>query len=207
MAWIESHTDLRAHKKLKPLCEELGIGRAQAIGHLHMLWWWTLDNREYGNLDGLFDKDIAIAADWQGDPKRFIKALKKSGWITKNDEVNDWMHYAGRLINERIRTRRKRVDLRNDPLHDTGHDTGQTNGASAATKPNRTQPNRTVKEKTGFFNEKEEQILLNDIAINRNIDPNSESAHHRLKEICGELGKIKGVDNALALARHKARNQ
>jgi len=90
MAWIESHSTLRTHKKLKPLCELLGVSRAAAIGHLHMLWWWALDNRENGDLSGLFHKDIADACDWNGKPDKLIKALKKTGWLTKNMQINDW---------------------------------------------------------------------------------------------------------------------
>lgn len=194
MVWIESHTTLRTHKKLKPLCDDLNISRAQAIGHLHMLWWWTIENREFGDLNSLYPQDIANACDWRGEPSRLIRALKKNGWLTSDMKINDWMSYVGKLVKDRQRKRLGRVH-------------GHSADASSATEPNRTVPNRTVKEKPGFFNENEEQIILKDIASKRNIDPNSESAHHRLKEICGEIGKIKCVDNALALARHKAMNQ
>lgn len=199
MAWIESHTTLRTHKKLKPLCDDLRINRAQAIGHLHMLWWWTIENRETGDLSSLYPQDIANAAEWRGEAPRLIKALKKHGWLTKDMKINDWMDYAGRLLKDRIRgrIRRKSTDASED-----------CTGAHPRL-PNQTEPNRTVplNTKTGLLSDEEQKIVLQDIATKRNVAPESESAQHRLKEICVEIGKIKGVKNALGMARHKALNQ
>lgn len=60
----------------------------------------------------------------------------------------------------------------------------------------------------GFFNEKEEQMLLKDISKARNVAEKSEAAKLRLKEIIHEiLMTKKPVGSALALARHKAINQ
>lgn len=107
--WIESHTSLRFHKKMKPLCDALKIVRPQAIGHLHSLWWWAIENREDGDLKNLQAKDIAFAADWDGDPEFFIKQMIATGWITKELKIVDWMDYAGRLLKERDRKRKSRT--------------------------------------------------------------------------------------------------
>lgn len=107
--WIESHTTIRFHKKLPLLCQLLSVNRPQAIGHLHCLWWWAIENREDGDLTGLTPKDIALAGDWEGDPQTFIDALHKSKWITEN-KINDWIIYAGRLLRDRIRKRYEREE-------------------------------------------------------------------------------------------------
>lgn len=103
--WIESHVNIRTNKKLKPLCDELKISRAQAIGHLHMLWWWVIENRENGDLSSLFPRDIALACDWTGDPDKLIKALKRHRWLTSDMKINDWETYAGPLLRDRMRKR------------------------------------------------------------------------------------------------------
>lgn len=132
MPWIESHTTLRVHKKLKPLCDDLGITRAQAIGHLHMLWWWTIEYRETGDLNSLYETDIAAACDWRGDAKKIVKALKKHGWITENNFIKDWMDYAGFLLRDRARKR-------------LGRARGTSADESALTVPYRTVPDLTIK--------------------------------------------------------------
>lgn len=203
--WIESHTTLRANKKLKPFCEDLNITRAAAIGHLHMLWWWAIENRENGDLSGLFDKDIAVACDWSGDPKRLLKALKRSKWLTPDMKINDWLTYAGRLLKDRERKRFGRIVRHSEDIPRTVH--GHSEDVSLLTEPNRTVPNRTVKEKDPVFCAKDEQIIRKDIAKSRNVSPDSEAATIRFQEIITELGKVKSVDSALALARHKALRQ
>jgi hypothetical protein len=42
MAWIEAHQELAHHPKIRRLARELGVPKAQAIGHLLMLWLWAV---------------------------------------------------------------------------------------------------------------------------------------------------------------------
>jgi hypothetical protein len=44
MAWIKSHEELAQHAKTKKAARMLGIGIPQLIGHLNLLWWWTMNN-------------------------------------------------------------------------------------------------------------------------------------------------------------------
>ena len=117
MSWIESHTTLRNHKKLIALCNTLQVNRAEAIGHLHMLWWWAIENREDGDLSGLFDRDIAVACDWGGDPEQMIKALHTSKWL-QNYRLVDWGDYSWRLLGMRKSNRERQKKYRNT-LHNT----------------------------------------------------------------------------------------
>lgn len=152
MAWIESHSTLRTHKKLKAFCDDLKISRAAGIGHLHMLWWWALDNRENGDLSDLFERDIAIACDWDGNPKALLKTLKKHNWITKEGKINAWMEYAGRLIKERERGRERRKskysskDESADASRDESKDESTDNHGTDPRLPNQTKPNQTVRD-------------------------------------------------------------
>ncbi len=64
MAWIESHQTLEKHGKLLSLSQTLEIPKHQAIGHLHCLWWWSIDNAVDGRLDRHTPTIIADAAGW-----------------------------------------------------------------------------------------------------------------------------------------------
>ena len=137
MAWIESHQSLGTHKKLLILCEELHIDRTRAVGMLHYLWWWALDNAPDGNLKDIPATTIARAAHW--NPKITLpvnhqkgrlnaeKIQEKSAIIQAKIEENafkfiyalqlsgfmddlslhDWEDYAGKLIQSRNNNKEK----------------------------------------------------------------------------------------------------
>ena len=43
MAWIKSDQSLANHPKLILLARALGISKVEALGHLHLLWYWVLE--------------------------------------------------------------------------------------------------------------------------------------------------------------------
>jgi len=82
----------------------LGIHKLQAIGLLHCLWWWALDYAPDGHLDRYDPLDIAIGAEWEGDPETLLEALISCGFVDRREDglyLHDWMEYAGRLIERR----------------------------------------------------------------------------------------------------------
>jgi hypothetical protein len=122
--WIESHQSLATHRKTKVLKRLLKIRTPQAIGHLHLLWWWCLDNAPDGDLNRIDDADLADAADWLGDAKLFVSALINAGFIdvihtavipadtvsigadktvipADTRVMHDWYQYAGKLIDRK----------------------------------------------------------------------------------------------------------
>lgn len=101
MAWIESHQSLGTHKKLYKLATLLGISRPAAVGHLHYLWWWALDNAPEGNLAEIPNEVIAEVSLWPGKPDDFYNALLTSGWLDEDGFLHDWQDYAGKLIRRR----------------------------------------------------------------------------------------------------------
>jgi DnaD/phage-associated family protein len=98
MAWIESHQSLGTHKKLYHLATILEISRPQAIGHLHYLWWWALDNVPDGKLHGVPIEVIADVCQWKDDPQIFFNGLLAAGWVDSDHGLHDWNDYAGKLI-------------------------------------------------------------------------------------------------------------
>ncbi|MFM9108766.1 MAG: hypothetical protein ACKOWF_18935 [Chloroflexota bacterium] len=104
MAWLESHQTLGQHPKLRRLALQLGIGRAQAVGHCMYLWWWCLDFAQDGRLDRYDVLDLELAAEWAGEPGVLIAALIEVGLLDRSEHglaVHDWQDYAGRLLERR----------------------------------------------------------------------------------------------------------
>lgn len=144
MAWIESHQSLATHRKLLPFARQLGISRPEAVGTLHYLWWWALDNAPDGLLTNITPEDIAEVVYWKGNPDDLHKALCDNGWIDDGETptLHDWDDYAGKLISQRKsnaeKQKRHREQLRNRDI------TVTSPSRNGATVPNRTQPITTT---------------------------------------------------------------
>ena len=117
MIWLPIHTDLPRHLKTIRLSKSLNIKRAQAVGHLVMLWLWALEVAPQGNLSEFTDEEIAEAAGWRGkDRQGFVSKLIGAGFLDADYRIHNWDDYAGALLlrreNDRIRKREKRMQLR-----------------------------------------------------------------------------------------------
>jgi len=115
MAWIESHQHLADHPKTRKLARILDISKPTTIGHLHCLWWWALDYADDGILSDFDTLDIAIGAEWEGDPDQFVSALTRAGFVDDIDgvlSIHDWEDYAGKLVNRRRKNAKRMRDAR-----------------------------------------------------------------------------------------------
>ncbi len=147
MAWIESHQSLSRHRKTIRAAGRLAVDRHKLIGHLQELWWWAIDNtNQHGDLGDLSDTEIAMAAEWDGDPGEFVAALTDAGFIDADADgrcLHDWHDYAGKLMEdrarERERSRRRRLGVREM----TGGRPAVGQQTTAGTVPYRTLPYRT----------------------------------------------------------------
>ena len=113
--WIESHESLKEHPKLYIFMEELGITRPQAIGHLHLFWWWCSKYAASGKISGYSDLQISRAVDWDGDASRFRNALRNAGFVDEKNgvfEVHDWSEFRLYYEASRERIERKRKQAR-----------------------------------------------------------------------------------------------
>lgn len=108
MAWIRSYQELARHPKTLHLARLLGRGIPDAIGRLHLLWWWALDYAEDGDLAPWEVSEIAQVALWGKNPGKFVEALHRAGFLDLQDghyRIHDWMDYAGRLVERRVANR------------------------------------------------------------------------------------------------------
>jgi hypothetical protein len=102
MPWVQSHSDLRHHPKLKRAARAAGCSPVQMSGHLHWLWWWALDIAPDGDLSPYDPDDIADAAGWEGDAGTFVRALMdcgpgdKAGFLDPDMRLHDWEQYGGK---------------------------------------------------------------------------------------------------------------
>jgi hypothetical protein len=125
MAWIESHQELANHPKTKRFRRALSISTPQAIGHLHMLWWWALDYAQDGNLTGFDASEVAEACGWEGDPHAFAGALEQSGFVdAETNLIHDWDEYGGKYLKRRDQARERQQKHRSKDgtyLKEGGH--------------------------------------------------------------------------------------
>ena len=144
MAWIESHQSLRKHPKLARLCHDLKITPYEAIGRLHVFWWWCVDYAPNGHLFKYDDLQIAEGAEWTDDPKKFIEALVNANLLDRTDHglvVHDWLDFCGELVKQRCRRlKEKRRSMRHVSPSKSRHPTGP----NQPNQPDPTQPNPTV---------------------------------------------------------------
>lgn len=155
MAWIESHQALRDHPKVARLCRLLDCSRREAVGMLHLLWWWALDHAEDGDVSDYDALDLALAADWEGDPEVFVKALltcgpgRRDGFLEDDGDrlvLHDWWEYAGKLVARRRLDRERKATAR--ALAEQGvqrtsdGQAAEVSQSPSATEQNTTQPNQ-----------------------------------------------------------------
>src|SRR5262249_516620 len=120
------------------------------------LFVWVGANRWEGDLKGLSDEDIELAADWEGEPGVFTAALRDVGFLDGDEgnstvhdwaEPNPWATNRGRRIEAAKLAANKRWERQSDALpmqaasapHESAMPTTQPN----PTPPNPTQPNPT----------------------------------------------------------------
>lgn len=83
-------TTLPAHPKTKKL---LRRGGPEAAWSLVCLFLWVAGNRSDGDLQGLTDEDIELAAEWNGAASQFVKLLTDVGFLDGTDgayTIHDW---------------------------------------------------------------------------------------------------------------------
>lgn len=167
MAWIESHQTLDKNGKLLELALRLSINRYQAIGHLHALWWWAIDNAEDGNLKRFSNDAVTQACGWsdyikdeidrsridgmtnRGNRDGFIPALIECGFLDQKDDglwIHNWNEYTHRYFKSVHRSQRTK-ELTKKRVKEfrkrNANVTQEKRDVTPPTIPNHTVPNHT----------------------------------------------------------------
>lgn len=80
------------HPKTKKTARRLGL---EGIRSLQVLWAWVAVNRPDGNLSGMDWEDVELAADWQGEERKFFDT-SLGMWIDESPDgyaLHDWQEH------------------------------------------------------------------------------------------------------------------
>ena len=103
--FIPVFDSIAEHDKTYDLADSLGVGRAQAVGVLVLLWQWMQKNRPDGVIPKPRPSQIATACLWDGDPQLLLDCLVSSGYLIQvlpaGVGVPNWWEGGGRLIKRR----------------------------------------------------------------------------------------------------------
>lgn len=147
MAWTESHQSLLDHRKTLRFARELGIDQVTAIGHLHIFWWWALDNAPDGVLTRINPEDIASTARFLNsshDSTAFLEALISAGFVDRKFHgkgrpptlrIHDWEEYGGKLLQARASHREVVRRSRDRPEEIRGDNSRGEESRSTPLKP------------------------------------------------------------------------
>ena len=95
------------HPKTLALRALLGCRLRDAIGYLNLLWEFTVEYAERGDVGRWPDDVIEQACDWDGARGELVAALVEAGWLDRCARfrliVHDWVDHAPRFIARRGR--------------------------------------------------------------------------------------------------------
>ena len=138
-------TALPSHPKTRKLRKRLGVEGCWALVCLLL---WVADNRADGNLAGLSDEDIELAADWNGKAGAFVLALAEVGFLDGSADsylVHDWQDHNPWAASrgQRVAAARKAARVRWDGACAPHADSNAESCAPHETAMPTTQPNPT----------------------------------------------------------------
>ena len=82
MAWLKIYQSIRQHRKILDAADALEIAPPYMIGLLTSFWLWALDNAPDGNVSEISARNIARAAEWDGDADELLQAfILRVCWI------------------------------------------------------------------------------------------------------------------------------
>lgn len=98
--------DALDHPKTLDFAARLGVELPTAIGHLELLWAFTAQKSPQGNIGKWPDGAIARACYWNGDPAKFVAALKDSKFVDTDQThrllIHDWHEHAPRWVRAKL---------------------------------------------------------------------------------------------------------
>jgi len=147
MAWIELHTNLPRHPKTMQLQERLRVKAPTVIGHLCLLWMWTLENAPDGRLNRMDAKALAkICQIPARRAEEYLDALLACGFLDRDEQglrLHDWETYAGRYNEQRRKHAQRQKEYRQRVAEKQARD-GNVTPLPNQTIPNQTEPDRTI---------------------------------------------------------------
>jgi len=159
MPWIKSDEALATHPKLTLIASDLEISKVEALGYLHLMWYWVLKFCDDGDITKYIDI-FPTEIGWKGDSDLFIDTLVKRGFIDKTSKgkytIHDWLDYSGKYFEKkeanRLRVEKHRQNKANSSV--TSHYTDITEPLQEhygnALEENRIEENRIEENNIGL---------------------------------------------------------
>ena len=181
MPWIKSDEALASHPKLTLIASDLGISKVEALGYLHLMWYWVLKFCDDGNITKYIDI-FPTEIGWKGDSDLFVDTLVNRGFIDKTSHgkytIHDWLDYSGKYFEKkeanRLRVEKHRQNKANSSV--TSHYIDVTEPLQEhygnALEENRIEENRVEENNTG-------------LATQDYIDSKRDLVFETLAEVCG----------------------
>ena len=170
MPWIKSDEALASHPKLTLIASDLGISKVEALGYLHLMWYWVLKFCDDGNITKYIDI-FPTEIGWKGDSDLFVDTLVNRGFIDKTSHgkytIHDWLDYSGKYFEKkeanRLRVEKHRQNKANSSV--TSHYTDITEPLQEhygnALEENRIEENRVEENNIGLATQDEEVVNSN----------------------------------------------
>lgn len=148
MAWIELHTNLPRHPKTMQLQERLRVKAPTVIGHLCLLWMWTLENAPDGRLNRMDAKALAkICQIPARRAEEFLDALLACGFLDRDEQglrIHDWESYGGRYAEKRRQNKERQKRYLDKRVNNALMTRLQDSTEQDSTEQDRTEPDRTI---------------------------------------------------------------
>lgn len=109
MPEIRVDVDIVYNAKVESFMKKTGTSRAEAIGHLVILWAWCAVYAVEGVLPKLTDWEIAGVCKRRSDAKEFVDALIECGFLDRGTDsltVHDWRRWLPPAVKKKL----KRLD-------------------------------------------------------------------------------------------------
>lgn len=118
MAWRKLEDTFYDSPKIRRLARYLEVGRAQAAGHIALLWSWALRHAPDGDLSKYDDEDIEDAVHWRGNRGAFVTACTATSFIDEPSDqklvIHNWIERGGSYV-ENQRKQRLRAKKKDGP--------------------------------------------------------------------------------------------
>lgn len=121
-----AHTALFGHVKLTKLVKALDCPRPHVIGYWECLCNYVATHNVDGNISNLTDDEIELAAEWVGEPGKFIAAAIGCRFVDRDasgTRIHDWRDWAPEWVKKRIKRAEEAAEKakRQTPADSGGH--------------------------------------------------------------------------------------
>ena len=119
MAWIKIHQSIATNRKILQAADRLSISEPAMIGHMTLLWLWSIENAQAGVLT-VSEEMIRKVAGYPKAGRAFVDALVESDLLRRNPDggyqVVNYDEHIAPIIAATDRHRKSQAKYRGNQL-------------------------------------------------------------------------------------------